>query len=110
VSVFSASFVNGLYKGRRPGARISFHLPYDEHVKIEIMSMAFSSLACYILFVMPSGSAALSEGRRFITSLTSSLVRVLLSSGSGICESEGWGELRVCVTQSALDSSQGERG
>jgi len=29
VSVFSASFVNGLHKGRHPGPRISFHLPYD---------------------------------------------------------------------------------
>jgi len=37
------------------------------------------------------------------------MVRVLLSSGSGICESDGWGELSVYVTRSASDSSQGER-
>ena len=59
---------------------------------------------------MPFGPAALSDGRRFIISLTSSLVGVLLRSGSGICESDGWGELSDCVTRSALDSSQGERG
>ena len=39
----------------------------------------------------------------FSISLTSSLVGVLLSSGSGICESDGWGELSVCVTRSASD-------
>jgi len=72
--------------------------------------MACSPLACRILFVMPSGPAALSDGRCFSISLTSSLVGVLLSSGSGICESDGWGELSVCVTRSASDSSQGERG
>ena len=33
-----------------------------------------------------------------------------MNSGSGICESDGWGELSVCVTRSASDSSQGERG
>ena len=59
---------------------------------------------------MPSGPAALSDGKCFSISLTSSLVGVLLSSGSGICESDGWGELSVCVTRSASDSSQGERG
>ena len=59
---------------------------------------------------MPSGPAALSDGKCFSISLTSSLVGVLLSSGSGICESDGWGESSVCVTQSASDSSQGERG
>jgi len=63
-----------------------------------------------ILFVMPSGPAALSDGRRFIISLTSSRVGVLLSLGSGMCESEGCGLLSVCVTRSASDSSQGERG
>jgi len=53
------------------------------------MSMACFPQACGILFVMPSGPAALSHGRRFIIFLTSSLVGVLLSSGSGICKSEG---------------------
>jgi len=74
------------------------------------MSMAWSPLACRILFVMSSGPAALSDGRCFSISLTSSLVGVLLSSESGICESDGWGELSVCVTRFASDSSQGERG
>ena len=60
--------------------------------------------------MMPSGPAALSDGRYFSISLTSSLVGVLMSSGSGFCESHGWGELSVCVTRSASDSSQGERG
>ena len=53
------------------------------------MAMACSPLACRISFVMPSGPAALSDGRRFGISLTSSRVVVLLSSGSGMCESEG---------------------
>jgi len=61
------------------------------------MSMACPPLACRILFVMPSGPAALSDSRCFSISLISSLVGVLLSSGSGICESDGWGELSVCV-------------
>ena len=39
----------------------------------------------------------------FSISLTSSLVGVLLSSGSGICESDGWGELSVCVKRSGSD-------
>jgi len=74
------------------------------------MSMACSPMACRILFVMPSGPTALSDGRCFRITLTSSLVGVLLSSGSGICESDACGELSVCVTRFALDSSQGERG
>jgi len=74
------------------------------------MSVACSPLACRIQFVMPSGPAALSDGKCLNISSTYSLVGVLLSSGSGICESDGWGELSVCVTRSALDSSQGERG
>ena len=72
--------------------------------------MAWSPLAYRIRFLMPSGPASLSDGRCFSISLTSSLVGVLLSPGSGICESDGWGKLSVCVTRSASDSSQGERG
>ena len=99
------SFVDGLHKGRCPSPRICFHLPYDEHVKIDHVSDLFSTGR--ILFVMPSGPAALSHGKCFSISLTSSLVGVLLSSGSGICESDGWGELSMCVTRSASDVTQG---
>jgi len=53
------------------------------------MSMACSPLVCRILFVMPFGPAALPDGRRLIISLASSRVGVLLSLGSGMCESEG---------------------
>jgi len=64
------------------------------------MSRPFlSPLDRRILFVMPSGPAAMSDGRRFIISLTSSRVVVLLSLGSGMCESKGvWCVECLCDT------------
>jgi len=41
--------------------------------------------------VIPSGPAALSEGSFLSCSLISSRVVRMLSCGSGMCESEGWG-------------------
>ena len=67
--------------------------------------MASCQLACRILFVMPSWTATLSDSSYFIISLTSSRVGFLLRAGSEMCESEGCGMLRVCVTQSASFSS-----
>jgi len=72
--------------------------------------MACSPLACRILLVMPSGPAALCDGKRFIVSLISSWVGALLRSRSEKSESKGCGILRVCVARSPSDSSQGERG
>jgi len=51
-----------------------------------------------------------SDARRFIMSLTSSLVGVLLISEFGMCKSEGCEVLRVYVARSASASSQSERG
>ena len=60
--------------------------------------------------MIPSGPAALSEGRRFICALISSLVGILFSSGSGMRESEGCGWLRAWCTRSASASFQGDSG
>ena len=81
MSVFSPSFVDGLHEGRPPGPWIGFHLPYDEYVEIDHVNGLFSA-GLQNSFVMPSG-------RCLIISLPSSRVGVLLSSGSGMCESEG---------------------
>jgi len=56
--------------------------------------------------VIPSGSAALSEGRCFICVLISSHV----SCGSGMCESEGWGASKSDCTRVTSSSSQGGAG
>jgi len=72
------------------------------------MSTARSPPTCRIRFVVPSGPAALSEGRFFICVCISSRVGRVLSCESGMCESEGWGASRLACTRVASFSSQGE--
>ena len=58
--------------------------------------------------MIPSGPAALSEGTFLSCSLISSRVGRMLSCGSGMCVSEGWGASKSACTRMASSSSQGE--
>ena len=59
---------------------------------------------------MLSGQAALSEGSLLSCIWISSRVGRMLSCGSGMCESEGWGASKSACTRMASSSSQGEDG
>ena len=74
------------------------------------MSTARSPPACRIRFVIPSGPSALSEGRCFICVLISSRVGLVLSCGSGIGESEGWGASKSAVLVWLLLHPRGRQG
>ena len=74
------------------------------------MSIARFPPACRIWFVIPSGLAALSEGKFLSCVLISSRIGRVLNWGSGMCESEGWGESRSVCTCVASSSSHGEAG
>ena len=60
--------------------------------------------------MISSGPAALSERSFLSCSLISSRVGRMLSCGSGMCESEGWGASKFACTRMASSSSQGESG
>jgi len=60
--------------------------------------------------VIPSGPAALLEGSFLSCIWISSRVGRMLSCGSGMCESEGWGASKSACTRMASSSSQGEDG
>jgi len=79
-------------------------------IYIQIMSTSRSPPTCRIRFVIPSGTVALSERSFFICVLISVRVGRVLSCGSGMCESEGWGASKSACTRVASSSSQGEAG
>ena len=60
--------------------------------------------------MIPSGLTALSEGRFCICVLVSSRFSLVMNCGSGMGESEGWGESKSACTRVASSSSQGEVG
>ena len=60
--------------------------------------------------MIPSRPAALSEGSFLSYIWISSRVDRMLSCGSGMCESEGWGASKSACTRVASSLSQGEDG